>query len=650
MALRPLLGLAPLLALTLFPLTSSSATETEARTLKDALATELPGALAAYRLWDATNRNGIGNSDAQTSGGLGWGESSFLRNYMLCYTVTHDTYWLDKVIDHFDRMIGNLSPPDKDGYRAWSDLDYSVGIVRAEPVGDVGGLTIEPAVQRLNVRQGGGELVTGHEYRLELTAEGRIRVLDVTDNKELAALAYADPTVISGIPGAKLTVKGPARAGAVFRVVTTAPERIEYQVHDGMVTYPVAQFIEVAYTDSRLPAKYRKKAEQYAALVDKQCFEKWERTWVDLPDGAGLYKFTPNPTQRFPNASLPHNQYLALARTWIVLKDVPGLAHRDRYLDRATKMARYFHANLKPNGNGYVWNYWDPLPSENIPRHIEDQSHGTIDIGFAIEAVQRHVVFTEEDLRRFAATYTEVMWNGSLTDPRFGDVVSTNQGNNRTWSEWIELGGVSDKVCEVALAIYHADGHPPGMAPQLAYLYRQVVGITDQDRQAYAAAAQLVAQAVAQPGLANGGFELAFPGAATPFGWTVATWSPDEGGRGEWVDEAHQGKKAIALIGGAKANVIAMPYRDLPGRAGQTVTVTAYYKTTDAAKPAFSVLGHDQDGKRVQYETFALPPSAEWRQGSWAVKLAEGVAAFNVVLRNNGQGTVFYDDAEVKIR
>jgi hypothetical protein len=140
------------------------------------------------------------------------------------------------------------------------------------------------------------------------------------------------------------------------------------------------------------------------------------------------------------------------------------------------------------------------------------------------------------------------------------------------------------------------------------------------------------------------------PGAATPFGWTVATWTPDEGGRGEWVGEAHQGKKAIALIGGAKANVIAMPYRDLPGRGGQTVTVTAYYKTIDAARPAFSVLGHDQDGKRVQYETFALPPSADWRQGSWAVKLAEGVAAFNIVLRNNGQGTVLYDDDKVKIR
>jgi len=624
------------------------AAEVEGKALREALEGKVGGLLASYRAWDAANRDGIGLSDRTTSGGLGWGESSFLRNYMLCYQVTHDTYWLDKVIDHFDRMVGNLAP-DADGFLAWSDTDYSVGLVNAEPVGDVGGLTTDPAHQRPYVKRG-GELVTGHEYRIEFIADDRLRVLDVTDGKELAALAYADPTVIEAVPGAKLTLKGPGKAGAAFRVTTHAPEPCEYQVHDGVITCPVAQFIEVALTDRKLPVKYRAKADEYAKLLRKHFFEKWESTWLDLPDGGGLYKFTKNPTQRFPGYSLPHNQYLALARTWLVLQAVPGLEHRDEYRDRAEKMARYFKQNLKLNGEAYVWNYWDPLPTEEgITRHIEDHGHGSIDIGFVVEAAQRGIVFTEEDLRRFAATYSQVMWNGSLEDPRIGDRVDRNQGDVRTWWEWITLGCASEAVCDVAAALYVSQGHPVSMAPQLASLYDAVVGVSEADQKAYADASAALEQALAAKGLLNPGFEMGMPDTG-PFGWTLTTWSPDEGGSAEWVGDAHEGKQAVVLIGkGEKVNVVAQPIRNLPGRAGQTVAVSVWYKTTDAARPHISVLGYNEKGGQVQYNTSpVLEASAEWKQGTWSIALSEGVVGFRLLLRNAGAGAVYYDDVNVR--
>jgi len=139
----------------------AQAAAVEGRALRETLDGRIGAALASYRAWDAANRDGIGLSDRTTSGGLGWGESSFLRNYMLCYQVTRDPYWLDKVIDHFDRMVGNLSDPDGDGYLAWADTDYSVGLLDAEPIGDVGDLLLEPAHQKTYVKRG-GELVTGH--------------------------------------------------------------------------------------------------------------------------------------------------------------------------------------------------------------------------------------------------------------------------------------------------------------------------------------------------------------------------------------------------------------------------------------------------------------------------------------------------------
>jgi hypothetical protein len=484
MSVSQFTAVAGLAALLLLGQYRTGRADVEGRALRAALEGRIAEAISSYRMWDATNRDGIGNSDRTTSGGLGWGESAFLRNYMLCYHVTRDTYWLDKLIDHFDRMIGNLSDPDGDGYLAWSDPAYSVGIVKAEPDGEVGELTIEPALQRPYVKRG-GELVTGHEYRIEFVTETSVRVQDVTSGETLATYEHANETVIEVIPGGKLTVKGAGTAGAVFRIATTQPESVEYQVHDGMVTYPVAQFIEAVYTTADLDPKYGAKAEEYAVLLHKHFYEKWQPTWADLPDGSGLYKFTSDPTQRFPNTSLPHNQFLALARTWIVLEDVPGLSHRDEYLDRATKMARYFHKHLKLNGSAYVWNYWDPLPEEEgIGRHIEDHSHATIDIGFAVEATKRNVVFTEEDLQRLAATYAEVMWNGSLEDPQIGTRVDTSEGEARTWSEWIQLGIVSEKVCDIAAAIYETTGRPASMAPQLVYLYDQVVGLTPEERAA----------------------------------------------------------------------------------------------------------------------------------------------------------------------
>ncbi|MFQ6096587.1 MAG: hypothetical protein ACE5O2_02590, partial [Armatimonadota bacterium] len=133
--------------------------------IKEALRGRVAELLARYLLWDANENEGKGRSDATTSGGLGWGEASFLRNYMMCYSVSHDTYWLDKVVEHFDRMVANLADPDGDGFLAWNDTAYSVGIVRARGAANAENVTIEPELQRPYVRRG-GEKVTGHTYEI----------------------------------------------------------------------------------------------------------------------------------------------------------------------------------------------------------------------------------------------------------------------------------------------------------------------------------------------------------------------------------------------------------------------------------------------------------------------------------------------------
>jgi len=575
-----------------------------------------------YQLWEVMFNKGRGYSDRTTSDALAWAESDFLRNYMLCYYVSLDTYWLDKIVAHFDRMIANLADPEGDGYLAWRTKRYSVGIVRAAADGDAGDVEIAPALPR-----------------------------DETERRLIATRAYSSPQQVTDVPGATFTVKGTARTGARFTIHTTSPEACEYQVHDGMVTYPIAQFIEAVYNDPALHELYMEKAEAYAALLAKHFFEKWEETWLDLPGGTGLYKFTPNATQRSPDTSLPHNQYLALARTWLVLQAVPGLDPAGVYRDRSVRMAEHFKKNLRLDGTAYVWNYWDPLPHESALRYVEDSSHGTIDVGFAVEAQKRGVVFTEEDLHRFASTYVDVMWNGDKTRPRFGATVNKNKGDRLAAGDWILLAESDPRVWELAWAAFASEAGAPTMAPRIAYVYHRLAGISESERaecrKSTAKVLQMFENAGAGP--LNAGFEVGIPGSDAVAGWRLTTWSPDRGGEAKCVAHAYKGQQAIALIGGGpEVNVIAMCMDRIPVAGKTTCLLKAHYQTVDTPRPQMSLLGYDAQGQRVQYASSpGFEASSDWREARWAAGVEQGVASVEVLLRNFGPGTVYWDEFQL---
>lgn len=434
----------------------------------------------AYRAWDTESRGGLGYSEATTSGGLGWGEASYLRDYVYLYRATRDTYWLGKLVTHWDKMAANLKT-DGRGFRAWDDAGYSVSVIRAQV--KAGAVTVEPAEQRPSASRDLPK-ATGHDYEIRFPTADRFQVWDCSDAKELEAGPYTGKLTVTSIPAATLTVSGPAAPGDVVAVQTVAPERCQYQVHDGMVAYRLAQFVEVVTRDPNLQPAYGAKASEILSFIDRDLLEKWEYTWRDLPDGAGVYVFTPNVTQRFPGYSLPHNQYLALARAWLVLADLGGFAHADLCRRRATAMATYFKRNLKLVGSAYEWNYWDPLPGEEVRPHVEDSSHATIDIGFAVEAAARGVVFDATDLRRFASTYVDVMWNGDRDHPKFGKNVKTKASDAEVWSDWIELSEADPRVWELALALYRAKRMPTSMTPTMLMLYDKLVGIPQAERTA----------------------------------------------------------------------------------------------------------------------------------------------------------------------
>lgn len=58
---------------------------------------------------------GRGVSENPNAGSLAWGESYYLDSYVTMYEATGDSYWLDKIVDHTDRMIGNATDYNGDG-------------------------------------------------------------------------------------------------------------------------------------------------------------------------------------------------------------------------------------------------------------------------------------------------------------------------------------------------------------------------------------------------------------------------------------------------------------------------------------------------------------------------------------------------------
>src|SRR5690606_29734344 len=68
---------------------------------------------------------GRGASENSAGGSLGWGESYYLESYSTMYEATGDKRWLDKIVDHTDRMIGNAFDHNGDGILGWADHRYA---------------------------------------------------------------------------------------------------------------------------------------------------------------------------------------------------------------------------------------------------------------------------------------------------------------------------------------------------------------------------------------------------------------------------------------------------------------------------------------------------------------------------------------------
>ena len=414
----------------------------------------------AFRAYDAARNEGKGYSEAADSGTLGWGEGQILQDYVRIWDVTDDVYWLEKLRDHFRRIMGTASDPDGDGYLSWNTATYSSAVAYAERLHNVSNAHIEPAFQRNRNAKAAAEC-TGHSYLIEFPQGPKeYRVVD-WDTRQVVAgdIPYVDGGSIKEVAPFQFVIRGEPHQGDRFLIRTIAPEPIEYAVHQGMFVYAAARFVEAVKTRPDLRERFAADAEEFLAFINKHVFEKNERDWLGMGEMGGGYRFEPKITDRYPNRIMPHNQFATLARAWLVLAEVDGAA--PLMATRAEQMVRYVrrHMEVDEKRGAYRWHYWDWI-EYGEPGHsgYEDTSHAAITVSLAIEAARRGVVFTDADMEGIAKTWVDVMWNKDEAAPRMAASVDGREPYefSACLRNWSELAQWDRRVYELARTAFLA--------------------------------------------------------------------------------------------------------------------------------------------------------------------------------------------------
>jgi hypothetical protein len=256
-----------------------------------------------------------------------------------------------------------------------------------------------------------------------------------------------------------------------------------FAVHTGQITYPAAGFARLVYQSPDLHATYKEKANAYVVAIEEALATSEEEWRQDEKTGEGWYIWAKGSPAAFDGAELPHNQYLAVARTMIHLAAVaPAPPNREKYMLRAKKMARTFKNDLTRGDNdAYTWPYfwskswgyrgwkesdgvseYQPMmvhPKMGGHRSIEDTSHAHLDVDFARLSFENNLgVFDETDMKRFANTFTRNVLttnsSGGLTTVANVDGTGAKGSADTIAAGWIPLAKWDERIFTSVKEIY----------------------------------------------------------------------------------------------------------------------------------------------------------------------------------------------------
>jgi hypothetical protein len=198
------------------------------------------------------------------------------------------------------------------------------------------------------------------------------------------------------------------------------PLPLAYTGYLGIIYQPLLRFAEAIKNDKRL-TEFSGTADYFIRSAEESYRDANKRVWRNGPGAGEGYYITCEKGESFPadNVGQPFNY---LGKHVCALLSLYRLTKKNEYYSLSEKMCRLFKKRLSyySTNDLYIWKYWyEPMtttgwtPKENISfntsyfkpaPHIEDISHGVLDIAMVAEAYKQRLVFDSIDMKRFANT------------------------------------------------------------------------------------------------------------------------------------------------------------------------------------------------------------------------------------------------------
>ncbi len=198
------------------------------------------------------------------------------------------------------------------------------------------------------------------------------------------------------------------------------PIPLAYMGYIGIVYHPMLRMAEFVKKDAKL-SELRPAADRFIKAAEESYADANKRLWREGPNAGEGYYLTCEKGESFPadNVGQPINFLGMHTSSQLALYRLTG---KKDYRDRSEKMSRLLKNRLRYNeeSDTYVWTYWyEPMttvgwtPADKLSSNVmvykgspnvEDISHGTLDISMVMAANREGIVFTKQDVQRFANT------------------------------------------------------------------------------------------------------------------------------------------------------------------------------------------------------------------------------------------------------
>lgn len=403
--------------------------------------------------WAESRYEDSGSTSATNdSGDLAWGAAYLLQAYLTMYGATGDAGYLEKLVragyqvlqvrDTDRRMpdyLGRVQPvwSAESPYTAcW----YDVRDVNGKPLIRLRSL-VQGAEVVAQVRPGS----TPSTFNVFVespsgTVRERFRELSLNPRAPRYAVSFlaASPTR-TDLTAVDLRTRVDTQAEVFAERATMSRYRYAFGVHTGMITAPLAGFVATVRANSSLSRQFSGPAVDFLEAA-RGAIASHNPEWMPYSSRAGVYRYLRDAPVRGDGTPLPHNQYLALARTHLHLHRATGDP-----VDRARSklMLQVFLSDLS-SGLAPVWPYhWSSsaayrgygpdsdistyTPSMKPQRGLEDTGHGAIDIECLVLGQALGMGPTNAQMTRIATSFLRRI----VTESSTGGLASKNSFNVR---------------------------------------------------------------------------------------------------------------------------------------------------------------------------------------------------------------------------